>query len=312
MDLMLIIVLFILSFLTIILSQKYFLSNNYIDKINNRSSHQKIATRSGGLSLFVSFFFISTIAYINGIELFDYSLIIPLMMICAVGIYDDVYDLDFKLKFIFQLIFAKIIIDNGLIIDNLHGFLGVYEMGRIISQIFTVFIIVAIVNAINFIDGVDGLALSVFIMFISLFELFSLGTSQFSKLSVIIICLALPLYYFNFRDNFKIFLGDSGSYFLGGLVSIYVLYICSNVYVIKPQYDLNKIVFVFSLLSYPIIDMIRVFIIRLKNGKSPFVADKNHIHHILLKNLKSHFKVTITIMGFSLLITLLCQLTLLF
>ena len=70
------------------------------------------------------------------------------------------------LKFIFQIIAAKLIVDSGLIIDNLHGVIGIYELGRLASQLLTIFIIVAIINSINFIDGIDGLALSVIIVFV--------------------------------------------------------------------------------------------------------------------------------------------------
>ena len=59
----------------------------------------------------------------------------------------NIYQLDFKLKFIFQIIAAKIIIDNGLLIDNLHGVLGFYELNRIVAQLITIFFIVAIINA---------------------------------------------------------------------------------------------------------------------------------------------------------------------
>ena len=62
--------------------------------------------------------------YFNSVEIFDYSLIVPISLMLIVGLYDDIYKLDFKLKFIFQIIAAKIIIDNGLIIDNLHGIFG--------------------------------------------------------------------------------------------------------------------------------------------------------------------------------------------
>ena len=82
--------------------------------------------------------------------------------------------IDFKLKFIFQIIAAKIIIDNGLIIDNLHGVFGIFEINRILAQILTIFIILAIINAINFIDGIDGLAIS-----ITCFLLFHLNFFQF-------------------------------------------------------------------------------------------------------------------------------------
>ena len=72
------------------------------------------------------------------------------------------YNIDFKLKFIFQIIAAKIIIDTGLLIDNFHGLFGIFEINRAVAQLLTIFIILSIINAINFIDGIDGLAISIF------------------------------------------------------------------------------------------------------------------------------------------------------
>ena len=83
-------------------------------------------------------------------EVYDFSFLVPLGLLMLVGLYDDVYRINFKLKFIFQIIVAKIIIDNGLIIDNLHGVLGVFELNRIAAQMLTIFFIVAIINSINF------------------------------------------------------------------------------------------------------------------------------------------------------------------
>ena len=77
-----------------------------------------------------------------------------------VGVYDDFYNADFKLKFLFQIIVAKILIDYGLLIDNFHGVFGLQEISRITSQLFTVFVFLVIVNAFNFIDGIDGLAIT--------------------------------------------------------------------------------------------------------------------------------------------------------
>ena len=79
------------------------------------------------------------------------------------------------------------------------------------------------------------------------------------------------------------------------MVSIYVLKILSQDYLIKHEYDMNKILFVLSILIYPIVDIIRIVFIRLFNGKSPFEADRNHIHHLILKRVKSHFTTTILI-----------------
>jgi len=125
-----------------ILFQKEFIKRNILDNINNRSSHQSIATRSGGSSIFLSLFFISVFFYLNNNKIYDFSFLIPIAIMLFVGLYDDIYKLDFKLKFIFQIIVAKIIIDNGLIIDNLHGIFGVFELSRILGQLFTIFIIV--------------------------------------------------------------------------------------------------------------------------------------------------------------------------
>ena len=297
-----------LSALFIVFFQKLFIKKNILDKINDRSSHSVIATRSGGVAIFSTLFLISSINYFNSVEIFDYSLIVPISLMLIVGLYDDIYKLDFKLKFIFQIIAAKIIIDNGLIIDNLHGVLGIYELNRVIAQLISIFFIVAIINSINFIDGIDGLAISVVSLFIIAFEFFSSSITGFSYLSVIIISAIIPLFYFNLKKENKVFLGDSGSLFLGILVSIYVLKVLSQQYIIIEKYDLNKIIFVISILFYPIVDIIRIVFKRLLEGKSPFEADKHHLHHIIIAKKKSHLATTFIIMIISIIVMISIQL----
>jgi UDP-N-acetylmuramyl pentapeptide phosphotransferase/UDP-N-acetylglucosamine-1-phosphate transferase len=286
------------------------LKKKFIDLINKRSSHNVISTRSGGLAIFISIFIICIFSYLNNITLFNYKIIVPLSVLLVVGCYDDVFKLDYKFKFIFQIIVAKILIDNGFIIDNLHGLMGVFEINRIIAQLFTMFIIVAIINSLNFIDGIDGLAISVVFLFLFWYEFFSLFQSDFYFLSIILIGSLAPLFYFNFRKKNKVFLGDAGSLFLGAIISVYTLNILSQNYFIKDEFDINKIIFVISILVYPIIDIIRVFFIRLKQRKSPFIADKNHIHHLILNKTKSHIFTTGIIIMFSILVVILVQLIL--
>ena len=79
------------------------------------------------------------------------------------------------------------------------------------------------------------------------------------------------------------------------MVSIYVIHILSQDYIIDPLFDVHKILFVHSILLYPIIDIIRIVMLRLYNKKSPFVADKNHIHHILYNRLDNHSLVVLSI-----------------
>ena len=307
MEIIIILSALLISSVLNILFQREFIKRNILDKINNRSSHQSTATRSGGSSIFLSLFFMSIFFYLNNNEIYDFSLFTPLALMLIVGLYDDIYKLDFKLKFIFQIIVAKIIIDNGLIIDNLHGIFGIFELSRILGQLFTIFIIVAIINSINFIDGIDGLAISVITLFLLSFELFSSTSSDMFFLTLIILGSIIPLYFFNFRRDNKVFLGDSGSLFLGTVVSIYVLKILSQDYSIKPMYDLNKVIFVISILSYPIFDIIRIFFLRLYKNKSPFIADKQHIHHLILNKTKKHYLTTSIVIISSLIFTILTQ-----
>ena len=307
MDILLVIISILLSLFILKSSHSYFLKRKFYDPINSRSSHIGTATRNGGISIFLSLLLISVYFYLQSIEIFDYSYLIPLSILLVVGLYDDIYEVDFKLKFLFQIITAKIMIDSGLIIDNFHGILGLYELNRIFAQIFTIFITVAIINSINFIDGIDGLAISIISIFIISFEFFANSQTEFQTISIILLASFIPLLFFNFRSKNKIFLGDSGSLFLGGIVSIYVLNILSTDYIIKNEYDINKMIFVISILGYPIIDIIRVFFLRILSGTSPFVADRNHIHHRLLDKFKSHLLTSLFIVSMSVLLTIFTQ-----
>ena len=287
--------LFLLSIFFAFIIQKIFIKYRKFDDFNHRTSHSSLATKTGGISLFLSLFIFSTIYYLRGIEIFDYSILIPISIMFIVGVYDDLYNADFKLKFILQIIVAKVIIDNGFIIDSFHGIFGIYELPRIFSQIFTVFVFLIIVNAINFIDGIDGLAITEVIKTILLIEIISVEKTPLNIIGLMVIFSLIPLYYFNYKKNNKIFLGDGGSLLLGTFVSIYIFYLLGENYNIKTSFIINKALLSIIIIIYPLIDLLRVFMIRVYNKKSPFVADKNHIHHRILNIVKSHFLTVITI-----------------
>ena len=274
---------FILSGILTYFIQKIFIHYKKFDDFNHRSSHKTLATRTGGIGIFASLLIVSSYYYFNKIELFDYSLFIPLGIMFIVGVYDDFYHADFKLKFLLQIIVAKIIIDQGYVISNYHGLFGFYEVPWLIAQLSTVFVFLVIINAINFIDGIDGLAISEVIKTIALIEFFSTSSSVLKPLSIMLFLSLIPLYYFNFKKHQKVFLGDSGSLLLGTIVSIYIFFILGNEYQFKEGFQINKTVFVVLVILYPLIDLLRVFILRIKKGKSPFEADQNHIHHLFLK-----------------------------
>jgi len=286
---------FLLSIFFLIIIQKIFINKKKFDDFNHRTSHNTLATKTGGISIFLCLFLISIFYYIKGVEIFDFSLLIPLSIMFIIGVYDDLYNADFKLKFILQIIVAKIIIDQGFVIDSFHGVFGIYELPRIFSQIFTVFVFLIIVNAINFIDGIDGLAITEVIKTVLIIELISVEKTPLYILGLMVILALTPLYYFNYKKNKKIFLGDGGSLLLGTFMSVYIFYLLGENYNIKTSFSINKALLSIIIMIYPLIDLLRVFMIRLYNKKSPFIADKNHIHHRILNIVKSHFLTVITI-----------------
>ena len=275
------------------------------DAINHRSVHQTKATKTGGISVFLTLFLFSSYFYISGNQLYDFSLLIPLGIMFVVGVYDDFYNADFKLKFLLQIIVAKILIDQGLIIDDFHGVLGLNEIPRLAAQLFTIFVFLINVNAINFIDGIDGLAITESIKVILLVELFSLHPTRFFFLGMITVLALLPLYYFNFKKDYKVFLGDAGSLFLGTLITIYLFHLLGSEYTFKQAFTANKPLLAMSLIVYPLVDLLRVFIIRIRNKKSPFNPDQNHLHHLLVKKGVPHFLIVLILLSLSLVFLLL-------
>jgi UDP-N-acetylmuramyl pentapeptide phosphotransferase/UDP-N-acetylglucosamine-1-phosphate transferase len=271
--------------------QKLFFHLNKIDQINQRSSHKAKATRTGGISSFLSIFLLSFLWYIIGLEPYDFSLLVPISLMFVIGVYDDFYNADFKLKFFIQIIVAKMIIDQGFVIDNFYGVLGLEEIPRIAAQLFTIFVFLVIVNSINFIDGIDGLALTEVFKIILLFEFFHSGNSSLFALGSITIASLIPLYFYNFKSNNKVFLGDAGSLFLGTIVAIYTFYFLGSDYSLSISF--NKPLLSILILLYPLTDLLRVFIIRTKNKTSPFRPDNNHLHHVLLNRSFSHWKTSI-------------------
>ena len=276
-----------LSFILNLIFNQWFLKTNRLDPINLRSSHQGAATKTGGIALFSGLFFITLFLYSLKKELFDFSLLLPLGILFITGVYDDFYNADFKLKFFIQIIAAKLLIDQGFIIDNYYGFLGFREVPYFIAQLTTVFVFLLIVNSVNFIDGIDGLAASISIFSILSFEFLTVGNGPLFIINIICISLLIPYYLFNARKKNKVFLGDAGSLFLGGLITINLFSFLSDQSIYTLSF--NPTILSIVILFYPLIDLLRVFIIRLKNGDSPFTADKNHLHHKLSSLFENHY-----------------------
>lgn len=271
------------------------------DEPDERKIHHSLVPRLGGIAfkpviLFSMFLIIGLnlkIRYANEM-LISLDAICPLIfsfsamvLLYLVGIADDLIGVRYKAKFIAQILAALMIITGGVWINNIHGVIGFYEIASWVGYPFTVLVIVFIINAINLIDGIDGLAsgLSAIASLVYGITFFMLGNYLYAMLSFATLGVLVPFFYYNvFGDpnkQRKIFMGDTGSLSIGIILAF--LSIKISMYPINECiWNANPLVIAFVPLFVPCCDVIRVYLLRVRSGKNPFLPDKTHIHHKLL------------------------------
>jgi UDP-N-acetylmuramyl pentapeptide phosphotransferase/UDP-N-acetylglucosamine-1-phosphate transferase len=282
----------------------------FMDKPNIRSAAQKPIPTLGGIAIFFSFVFVSTIA-LSGNELPEMTYIITAMLlIFFVGLKDDIVTLSPAKKITAQIIAASIIVFMAEIrFTHLHGLLGIGEIGIIPSFLITAFTIVVIINAFNLMDGIDGLAagLSILAAFVFGCWFYISGHTGYAFLCASLIGAIGGFFYMNvYGHRYKIFMVDTGSLVLGTIISIFVIQFNefninqNQTYALASSPGIS-----FGILFYPLFDTVRVMVIRILNRRSPFSADKNHLHHRLLLLGNSHRKSTYIIIGMNILFIML-------
>lgn len=300
---------FIVSYLVIPRIISIVRIKNLMDKPNQRSSHKEKTPTMGGVA-----FFASLLSSLYFLQVYDshrlgLSLVIGLLILFYVGVKDDLVGVSPRTKIIGQMLSFIFVMDsNELSITSLNGFLGFYELPLWISYFFGIFIIISIVNAYNLIDGINGSASMVGIMIFSIFSYIFYQTEDyyFVLLSISSIgCLTAFLRY-NISKKNSIFMGDTGSLLIG-----FVIGVCTLRFLNLPIERLsmaninyyNKFVLVFIILYIPFVDTMRVFLIRILKHRSPFFADRNHIHHIMIDYIKlSHIHASLLLALFNLLV----------
>lgn len=255
------------------------------DEPDERKVHKSVIPTLGGLGIFAGFI----IATLMGVPVhmaneLQYFLAAA-MVIFFLGIKDDILLLSATKKFMGQLIAAGIIIKfGGIQINNLQGFLGIYEIPHITSYILTAFTIIVVTNSFNLIDGVDGLAGSLGLLTSLVFGVyfFVTGELMYSVMALSLAGSLIAFLIYNFSPA-KIFMGDTGSLLIGLLNSIFAIKfiaVAANQDAGLPLLSAPAIAF--AILIVPLFDTLRVFSLRIFNRRSPFSPDRNHIHHFLL------------------------------
>lgn len=270
-----------------------------MDKPGERRAHTTPTPTFGGIAIFaavlISYFLWPSI---DQTDIYRTNLsVVGMTILFFVGIKDDLVNVDPNKKIFFQVLSALILIFFGdLKVDYLYGIMGFHHIEQLISVVLTCFIFIALTNAINLIDGIDGLAGGIASIASATFGTWFLVTNHFAMA-----CLAFSLtgaligfLRFNFSKTSKIFMGDTGSLILGFMLSFFaVRFISLNAsYRFEPTAFFNAPIIAIVVLIIPIFDTLRVFLVRIIAGRSPFVADRNHMHHILLDNGLSHAMAT--------------------
>lgn len=304
---------FLITFFSIPTIIKISRRKNLMDEPGIRSSHLRKIPNLGGIAIFYS---IGISASIFAYELFDLYkfLFASLIILLYIGVMDDIVVMRAYKKLVAQIVVSSlVVIGSDIRIRSLFGVCGIYELGYTVSVIFSVITFIVLINAFNLIDGIDGLAGGYSVICSGLFGIsyYRLGEYNYPLvvLSVIIIGTVLAFLYYNlsnYRTN-KIFMGDTGSMLLGFLLAF--TSICFiDIFIDKelpnvPRYHLQSApVIAVAILILPIVDTLNVIVVRLCNKKSPFDADKNHIHHKLLKLDLTHRRSTFYIIVYYLMI----------
>ena len=282
-------------------------AKGFVVRPNKRMSHEGDVPNIGGLNICFSFMLTYLLFEFDQMDQSQFFLI-GLFAIMAVGFIDDVLVLTPLAKLLGETLAGIALIGFAdLRITHLHGLFGIMEISDPISYVLSLFILIAIINAINLIDGIDGLASGLGILYCLFFAIYFglVGETSWSILGICMIgALAVFFIYNVFGHREKIFMGDSGSLLLGYLITAFVFHFCElNAYDKVPEaWHMSAAPAVaICVLTIPIFDTIRVSLTRIKQRRSPFQPDKNHIHHLLLRTGLNHVQTTGVLLSVSLL-----------
>lgn len=285
------------------------------DELDERKIHHDLVPRLGGFAfapciMFTISLSVGLVLLINQNEIFTYLVaescsiafgMCALTLIFLIGTMDDLVGVRYRNKFIVQVICAALLILGGIWLDDLHGLFGIYELPKWAGYPLTILVVVFITNAINLMDGIDGLASGLSAIALAYYGIvfFAEEKYMFSLISFTALGTIIPFYYYNVfgnaRKGKKIFMGDTGSLTLGLILSFLSIELGSY----TPDENLtsyNYFVLAFSPLIIPCFDVVRVFLHRIRRGKSPFLPDKNHLHHKMLAMGMEQHSVMVTIL----------------
>jgi UDP-GlcNAc:undecaprenyl-phosphate GlcNAc-1-phosphate transferase len=276
----------------------------YDDVGHFRKQHDHGIPRLGGVAIFISFI-ITTLLF----SLIDKAMPLSYLLIASIilfvmGLKDDLSGVNSSTKFLIQFIVAGILVLMGDVrVTSMYGIFDVFNLPYIPSAILSILLIMLIVNAFNLIDGIDGLAATTGIIVNITFALLFMYTNHYELAAI---CLAIVGATIGFlRYNItpaKIFMGDTGALLIGLISAVMAIkYIeLSKLAYADPSPMFTAPALTVAVLIGPVFDTLRVFTVRILSRKSPFEADRNHMHHRLLRLGFDHLQATLCLSAINL------------
>lgn len=298
---------FIITFMAIPSIIKVAELKHLFDEPDERKLHKSKVPTLGGLAIFAGMIFSLTF-WATQKEIVELQYIISsIIVLFFIGIKDDLINLVHYKKLAGQLLAAYILVHwGGIRITSFFGIFGITDLNPAFAYAFSMFVMVVITNAMNLVDGIDCLAASIGILATSIFGtwFFLADQPQYVILSASLLGSLAGFLYYN-RTPAQIFMGDTGSLIVGIVLSILAIKFIEMNRVLPLDGD-NKIrgipVVTMAILIIPLFDTLRVFVIRMLQGKSPFHPDRNHLHHLLVDIGFSHVKATALLISFNIVV----------
>jgi UDP-GlcNAc:undecaprenyl-phosphate/decaprenyl-phosphate GlcNAc-1-phosphate transferase len=260
----------------------------YVDQPGERKIHNRPMVRLGGVAIFLGFIVAVSLVWSLGAfgtpapekKMEILGLLIGALLFFFIGLADDLFSLSPSVRLFLQIVVASLAWYWGVKIDFISlPFIGIIDLGWFGAPL-TIVWLVGMANAINWIDGVDGLAagvsgISAVVMLIVTLFVGREGGAGAALIAASLAGAALGFLRYNFNPA-QIFMGDGGSYFMG-----FTLAGLGTIGLVK-SLAVTAILLPYLILAVPIVDMTFVILSRISQGRSPFLADKRHLHHRLL------------------------------
>lgn len=284
----------------------------WLDRPNKRKVHSEPTPASGGvaiaLAVAVTTWFAPSLQH-WWIE--HNALTISALTLLIIGALDDRFNLPARLRLGIQVLCAVAVVQQGILLSGLQGVLGITHLPVAMQYILSILILLLTTNAYNLIDGIDGLAGVMSLSGLAVMGFVAGLTGQYHWLGLIVALSGALLAFlkYNWRPA-RLFMGDSGATVFGFLLGVMAIDLVNHIGNM-PQGPITRnvaLALISGAIILPVSDTLRLFFYRIQSRRSPFSADKNHLHHWLLRHHIAHSGATLRLLGLKVMMLLITAL----